>query len=80
MVDRYRIMALIREGFRNTPHPGVAYLEYKRGTDDDGFSTGDINEALNRFWRDRAAHAPGQEDLRRYLAAEADSLKHPGAK
>ena len=48
----------------------VAYLEYRRDADSSGLSADEINAALDCFWRDRAADAPEQKDLRESIEAE----------
>lgn len=48
----------------------VAYLEYKRDMDAHGLAADDIKAALDTFWRDRAAHAPEQKDMRESVKAE----------
>ena len=44
----------------------VAYLEFRRDTDELGADRPRIESALTRFWRDRAERAPTVEDLRRH--------------
>jgi len=56
----------------------VAYLEYRRELPD-AIDVEDIDAALDRFWRDRAAHAPDGSDLAEHLRAEAEFMRHAGA-
>jgi len=52
----------------------LIYLEYKRDVDPHGATHGDINAALDGFWRRRAQNAPTQAMLESYLKAEADYM------
>jgi hypothetical protein len=54
----------------------VAYLEYKRNADPHRLNHDEIDAALDGFWRDRAAHAPTQSELRRHQQAEAEYIKN----
>ena len=56
----------------------VPYLEYKRDADSHGLYAEEINDALDSFWRDRAANAPTHQTVRRHLKEEADYLKDIG--
>ncbi|WP_455245565.1 DUF6714 family protein [Petrachloros mirabilis] len=55
----------------------VAYLEYKRDTDQDGINLQEIDAALDGFWRERARLAPTHETLRQHVHAEARYLDDP---
>jgi hypothetical protein len=53
----------------------VAYLEHRRDTDAEGLVAAEIDPALDRFWRARAANAPQAEALAAHLEAEAAYLR-----
>jgi hypothetical protein len=49
----------------------VAYLEHRRDGDPEGLLAEQIDPALGRFWRQRAANAPEAAALAAHVAAEA---------
>jgi len=53
----------------------VAYLEYKRDAGADDLLVPRIDQALDRFWRARAASAPDAAALAEHLRAEAAFLR-----
>jgi len=63
---RYRLSVFTREEAQAI----VAYLQYKRAVDQDGYDTPAIDAALNSFWLERAQSAPTAADLQRYLAEQ----------
>lgn len=67
---RYRLSIFTREEASAI----VAYLEYKRNHNPDGFDQPRIDAALDAFWRERARSAPSVESLRRHLADEKEYL------
>jgi hypothetical protein len=54
----------------------VAYLEWKRDSDEQGINRDEIDAALDSFWRGRAAEAPTQAALQRHITEEAEYLNH----
>ncbi len=48
----------------------VAYLQYKRETDEYGLHAAEIDAALDLFWLHRAQNAPTAEQLRQHVLAE----------
>ena len=67
---RYRLSIFTREEARVI----VAYLEYKRDSDLDGFQKPSIQAALDLFWLERARSAPEEESLVRHLAEQEEYL------
>jgi hypothetical protein len=64
---RYRLSIFTREESSAI----VSYLEFVRGRESRASERGSIDEALDRFWRERAASAPTRERLARHVAEEA---------
>lgn len=54
----------------------VAYLEWKRDSDESGIDREEIDAALDGFWRRRAKEAPTQAELQRQIREEAEYLNH----
>jgi hypothetical protein len=67
---RYRLSVFTRE----EADAIVAYLEYKRDSNPDGFDQPRIDAALELFWRERAHAAPSADSLQRHLADEKEYL------
>lgn len=65
---RYRLSVFTREEAGTI----VAYLEYKRNHNPDGFDQPRIDAALELFWRERAHSAPPADSLQRHLADEKE--------
>jgi hypothetical protein len=63
---RFRLSIFTREEARAI----VAYLRYKRHTDEHAIDTPAIDAALDAYWLDRAANAPSAESLRRHCEEE----------
>lgn len=53
----------------------VAYLEYRRETDDVGSSRGGIDAALDSFWRERTRSAPSAAALDEHLAEDQELFR-----
>lgn len=68
---RYRLSVFTREEAAAI----VAYLEYKRDSDESGLERERIEAALDSFWMERVEKAPSSEDLRRHLADKEDFIK-----
>ena len=73
---RYRLSIFAREEAAAI----VAYLEYKRASDENGFDRERIDAALNGFWLERARTAPTVEDLERYLSEQRRYLAALGSR
>jgi hypothetical protein len=54
----------------------VAYLEWRRATDEAGIEQEEIDAALDAFWRIRAREAPTRAMLQRHIKEEAEYLKN----
>jgi hypothetical protein len=54
----------------------VAYLEWRRATDEAGIEQEEIDAALDAFWRIRAKEAPTRAMLQRHIKEEAEYLKN----
>jgi hypothetical protein len=67
---RYRLSIFTREESAAI----VSYLEFMRERDSRAFDRKSIDEALERFWRERAASAPPGARLARHLENEAEYL------
>lgn len=67
---RYRLSVFTREEASAI----VAYLEYKRDTDESRVERDRIDAALNLFWRERAEVAPSIEELKQYLIAQEEFI------
>ena len=68
---RYRLSIFTREEAGAI----VAYLEYRREADADGIETSSITAALDGFWRERAATAPGSSALKKHIEDEFAYLR-----
>lgn len=56
----------------------LAYLKYKRESDIHRLNAGDIDAALDNFWRDRATNGPTHHEIRQHLKQEAEYLRDIG--
>jgi hypothetical protein len=63
---RFRLSVFSREECAGI----VAYLAYRRDRDTTGLDRAAIEAALERFWNDRAAHAPPASALERHVEEE----------
>jgi hypothetical protein len=72
---RYRLSVFTREEAAVI----VSYLECKREQETIEALRGQIDLALDRFWRDRAATAPTADDLRTHLAEQREYLDALGS-
>ena len=68
---RYRMSIFTRE----EADAIVAYLEYKRDSNPNGFDQLRIDAALEMFWRERAHVAPSADILRQHLSDEKEYLE-----
>ncbi len=69
--SRYRLSIFSREESEAI----VAFLEYCRDRDADGFDAPKISAALDDFWYERARSAPPSAELRRHVEEEAAYLQ-----